>query len=74
MARAAWSRGWIRVFGWGVSWRPAREGLWFSERYGYATTFRIGSTRFRVLAAIAMNRILDGERGPRSERDPEEGA
>ena len=52
MVSGLWARrGWFRVgrTGWGISWRPASDGLIFSERYGYAHTLRIGGMRLRVL-------------------------
>lgn len=33
----------------GLSWRPASEGLYFDERYGYVTTFTIFGWLFRCL-------------------------
>lgn len=42
-------RGWVRILGWGVSWRPSAEGDVFSERYRYAKAVSIGPVRFRWL-------------------------
>lgn len=48
-ARAG-SSGWVRLFGWGVSWRDGRVfPPCFSERNGYVRTVRVGRWILRWL-------------------------
>lgn len=34
--------GWLRIFGYGLTWKHETEGLMFSERMGYTKYLKIG--------------------------------
>ena len=44
--------GWIRIFGYGFSWKHVDKGLTFSEREGYTKVYRIRNYYFKRLKRL----------------------